>query len=895
MTDRVSSHAVGPNPRLVLPQPDYPPVTTEFAAWVDRIPDRPAVVEGDRIWTYQQLDRCAREIARTLLNLGLEPGDAIAVSGERGFGLIAAMVGVLMSRGVLLNVDPSLPLARRQLMEHQARVQYRVCVGVDRPNSPPNSDLQNLDSQNLEITVSKLVDDRPVTINIGIAQEPSSNGDRLSSPHPDDAAYIFFTSGSTGTPKGVLGCHKGLSHFLHWQQQTFAVDSGDRCAQLSALSFDVMLRDVFLPLTSGGTLYLPTSANRLDPRQILPWLEREQISTIHVVPSLVRSWLRDVPPNVTLPSLLRIFFAGEPLSDRLVRQWRQQFPEAGEIINLYGPTETTLAKCYYRVPDPPEAGIQPIGVPLPETQILILTPDNRLCRVGEPGEIVIRTPFCSLGYLDPSPEEAARFVPNPFGDDLTDRVYRTGDRGCYRADGTIAILGRLDRQVKIRGVRVEPREIEEVLEGHPDIWQGAVVSQQNHFGEIGLVAYLVCAGASVPSASQLRQFLHQQLPEVMVPAGFVWLDALPLNPNGKIDRRILASQQWQPTRKRKAPQTEVERRLVRIWQGVLGVSEVGIEDDFFELGGNSLSAVRVISEIEEAFGCSLCVANLFEAATIEQLACHLDGDRAGVASAGIVPLKPSGRKPPFFFVNSIGYARQLQVYFDIDRPLYGLSIFRLGLREKELAKLRLEEIAARAIEQIQTVRSSGPYLLGAYCADITFAFEIARQLQERGGDVQMLVSIDGIWQPRPSSVQLYWENLRQFGANYLLEKCQDKLKESARSLKKTIDSLCGAVSQNPRKSLQDDRLLWAFAKATHNYQPHRYSGRIQLFLASEWRLKNSPILASFSTQPLETEEIFGYHHRMFEEPQVRVLADKLNACLDRATFDVLTGRDLKNG
>ena len=874
LEERDSWRAFPPDPRAVLPQTRYEPVTTVFARWVDRHPEASAVVLGDRTWTYRQLDRCARNIARTLLALGVTPTEAIVVSGERSFGLIAAMMGVLMSRGVLLTIDPSLPSQRRERMAIAANAKYRISVGIHFPDIDPTP----------ECKAHLLIDDNTAEVCKWIGNV-SKASDRIEEPEPEDGAYIFFTSGSTGTPKGVLGCHKGLSHFLHWQRQTFEIGPGDRCAQLSALSFDVMLRDVFLPLTSGATLHLPATENRLDPRQILPWLEREEITLIHTVPSLVRGWLRDVPSDVRLPALRRMFFAGEPLSDRLVRQWRDRFPEAGEIINLYGPTETTLAKCYYRVPDELTPGVQPIGIPLPETQILILAQGDRLCAVGEPGEIAIRTPFCSLGYLQGS-QETGRFTPNPFGNDPTDRVYYTGDRGCYGADGTLKILGRLDRQVKIRGVRVEPGEIEAVLEKHPEIWQTAVVPQENKLGEICLVAYVVARGKHIPT-TQLRGFLSRELPDAMIPSAFVWRDALPLNPNGKIDRRTLARQPWQPTRETapKMPQTELESQLVRIWQQVLGVEDVGVRDDFFELGGNSLSAVRAIARMEEAFGQVLSAAVLFESSTIEQMARYLGGDREGVTDAGIVPLKTSGSKLPFFFINSMGYAKQLRAYFDIDRPLYGVNVFRLGLEEAQLANLRLEDVATRAIAQMQTVRSTGPYLLGAYCADVKLAFEIARQLQEAGEEVQMLVSIDGFWNSRPSSLKLYWDNFRQFGAGYFTEKFKDKVKDYFHNLAHKMNRFQKTVDRKTEQEVLDASLFFAFSQAIENYYPQVYSGQLHLFLSSEWRCKDFQSLSRLSSQKLEFEEIFGYHHLMFEEPQIRVLADKLNACLDRAIMD----------
>ena len=297
---------------------------------------------------------------------------------------------------------------------------------------------------------------------------------------PDDAAYIFFTSGSTGVPKGVLGWHKGLSHFLQWQGDTFGIGPQERVAQLIHLSFDAVLRDIFLPLTRGATLCVPNEQDTLDAQSLMQWLERERISLVHTIPTLAQAWLAQVPADVCLRSLRWVFFSGEPLTEILVRQWRVAFPRSA-IVNLYGPTETTLVKCYYVVPPDVLPGIQPAGWPLPQTQALVLAAHSRLCGIGEPGEIVLRTPFRTLGYINAPDDQRQRFVQNPFREDAGDWLYYTGDRGRYRPDGMLEILGRLDEQVKIRGIRIEPSEVTATLAQHPAVHACVVVPRRMHW------------------------------------------------------------------------------------------------------------------------------------------------------------------------------------------------------------------------------------------------------------------------------------------------------------------------------------------------------------------------------------------------------------------------------
>ena len=608
-----SARAQLPDPTRPLEQPVYPPLGDAFAAWAARAPEQPAIQQADRTYSYGELAQASKQLAQQLCTRVVR-GDVVAVTGARSFALVSSLLGVFRSGAVLLTLDPTLPLERRRVMLEQSGA--KLILAVDGA-----SDCDALASP--QRSVLRVPEAGFLAADSGTAALPAIE--------PSQTAYVFFTSGSTGVPKAVQGRHAGLAHFLAWQRQEFGIQPSDRASQLTALSFDVVLRDMFLALTSGACLCLPQCGDATDPERILAWLAKERVSVLHVVPSLARLWLSHVPQGFEFPALHRIFFAGEPLSDVLVQRCRAVFGAQVEIINLYGPTETTLAKCFHRIPEEPDPGIQSIGQPMTHTQVLILNRRQQLCGLHEVGEIAIRTPFRSLGYLN-NPEATARaFVPNPYGSDPSDLIYLTGDSGRYRADGKLEILGRIDGQVKIRGIRIEPGEIEAALGHHPSVREVVVVARQDAAESKYLAAYVVpktqaLLSAPAPAIAELRAFLRSRLPEAMVPSAFGLLLALPLNANGKVDKKALpALERGAPVVASAAPTSARERELAAIWSEVLGVSEIGVHDSFYDVGGDSLAAMRVMIRmrvlgLEE----SVCRA-ILQGRTIAEIARAADG------------------------------------------------------------------------------------------------------------------------------------------------------------------------------------------------------------------------------------------------------------------------------
>ena len=622
------SHPLLPDPVASLPEPEFTPLPRQVLAIASHNPNKIALSHEGHEWTYRELTESAKAVAETLSADGLRSGDVVAVSGQRSFGLISGILGILLARGVLLMLDSALPAARRDFMLRTAAGKHWLQVG--------DCDAEWSEGfQSLPCT--------RVSINGDCEVAREAIPGHSSSVIPQDPAYIFFTSGTTGTPKGILGTHQGLSHFIQWEAETLGVGGRDRVAQLTGLSFDVVLRDIFLPLANGATLCLPDSACASNDNEVIPWMLREQITILHVVPSRANAWLDGWETSQRFSQLRWVLFAGEPLTATLVERWRDKVGVIDGIMNLYGPTETTLAKCAYRVPAEPIPGVQPIGKPLPHTQALVINRADQLCGIAEPGEIVIRTPFRTLGYINGTQEDRKGFTLNPFRDESRDLVYRTGDCGSYNNEGLLLISGRLDDQVKIRGNRVEPAEVAAILAEYSDTLECAVVARDDLYGEKCLIAYLVRDPKHATSSiTAFRDFLRLKLPDYMIPAGFVMLDKLPLTPNGKLDRKALPAPDTAQLRSVEdyvAPRDPTERTLARLWENLLKLDNVGVHDDFFALGGHSLLATRLVSQIRREIGVEIPLRAIFENTTIERLALQIaERQAASTASEDVEEL-----------------------------------------------------------------------------------------------------------------------------------------------------------------------------------------------------------------------------------------------------------------
>lgn len=621
--------ALLPQPDLSLPAQPFPTVPQVFLQLAHSQPSALALQWRNRRWCYGELAGAAASAASELTLLtgpsGARP-TVIAVLGPRCPGVVVATLAGWMAGAVVMLVDHTLPAARIAAMLETAGATIGIALGD--AGFPPQAALTVLHW----------------------AEAPAAGAPQaaLSASPPagaHDAAYLAFTSGSTGKPKAILGSHNGLAQFLSWQRAFSGIGPGDRVANFTSLSFDVVLRELFLPLTAGATLCIPDSAE-LGPSPVAQFLETARITLLHTVPTLATLWLQRWPEAAVDAGshgrLRAVFFAGEPLSDTLVTRWRRRFP-ACAVYNLYGPTETTLAKCAARVPDPAPVGIQTIGAAIDGSQALLLAPDGRLCGRGELGEIVIRSPYRSHGYFADGMAQPT-FVANPWCAGEGETLYKTGDLGRYEADGRLAILGRRDDQVKINGVRIELAEVRAALQGSAGI-ADAYVTVTESGGAKQLVGFAVAAaGVTSITAASLATGLRATLPAPMVPSRLLLVNELPRTPNGKVDRQRLlqaaaatadASDATAPT----APcRAGLEQQIHEVWCAALGQKAIAPDRNFFDAGGHSLLLLDVQHRLQLALGREVAVVHLFQHATIGALAAFLEGP---AAAPGVVQQAPA--------------------------------------------------------------------------------------------------------------------------------------------------------------------------------------------------------------------------------------------------------------
>lgn len=585
-------------------------VTMRIAGHAARTPDAVAVTHGSRRITYAELEREAVDVGARLQQAGVKPGEPVLVMTDDRVRMVTALLGVWKAAGAFVPMLPELPDARIQALVMQ--IKPRVAL-VDAALAERLTRLCKgfgLDS----------------TIRFQAVGDGSDANITAESrwPTPEQVAYIVFTSGSTGAAKPIAGRLAGVEHFIHWELATFAVGETVRGSQLISPMFDAYLRDVLVPLCAGGTLCVPPDPHVVvDGRAFTRWLAETRITLVHTVPSIFRGLLG--AESIPLPSVTHVLLSGEPLLPVDVRKWRALHGETTTLVNLYGPSETTMTKFVHVVTAADvEARAVPIGKPMPGAQAVLLNARGQVCPLGTVGEVYIRTPYRTLGYYERPDLTAASFVANPVTGDATDLVYRTGDLARLRPDGTYQLVGRADGQVKIRGVRIEPQEIEAALLTCEGVTQASVIDRDDASGARILCAYVVLQPGVV--ISTVREQLQRLLPENMVPNAFVQLDQIPRTPNGKIDRPALASLAHgvSDAPRGSAPHGPVQEALAAIWTDVLRVPRVSAGDDFFALGGHSLMVMVLVSRINAAFGVDFPIVTAFDARTLESMSAELE-------------------------------------------------------------------------------------------------------------------------------------------------------------------------------------------------------------------------------------------------------------------------------
>ncbi len=596
-------------------QRTYPqqPLHQLIAAQAARTPSATALSFGMQTISYQELNQRSNQLARHLQLLGVRPETRVGVCMERSAELLIALLAILKAGGAYVPLDPNYPLDRLAFIAADAQVQ----IFITR-NEP--SWLRDLAPT---AQIVDLLADWPK-----IAQHADS--DLSTTVLLDQLAYIIHTSGSTGRPKGVQVSHRGLVNFLSSMQQQPGLSASDTLLAVTTLSFDIAGLELFLPLTVGAQVILVSREEASDGAALAAYLDECNVTVMQATPA---TWHLLLEAGWSGGKLRKILCGGEALPWSLSRQL---LATGAELWNVYGPTETTIWSTVSRVlADAPDITI---GRPIANTQIFILDDNLQPVPIGVAGNLYIGGDGLARGYLNRPDLTAERFVPHPFGNEAGQRLYATGDLARYQRDGQIEFLGRRDQQVKIRGFRIELQEIETVLAQHPLVAKAVVVAREDSPGNARLVAYLVChepreASIAVESTtpgssltSELRSYLRKQLPEYMLPTAFVQLDALPLTANGKVDRKALAAPSTEPGTRETlvAPRSAAEAVVAQVWAQVLGLSEVGIHDNFFEIGGHSLLAMRSIVHLRTIFQVEPVLRNLFDAPTVLGMVAELE-------------------------------------------------------------------------------------------------------------------------------------------------------------------------------------------------------------------------------------------------------------------------------
>ncbi|MDH5548120.1 MAG: amino acid adenylation domain-containing protein [Gammaproteobacteria bacterium] len=668
-----------------------------FESQVKTTPDAIAVSYANESLSYQVLYDRSLQIAIGLQNQGLIPGQVVGVLTDNPLEQLAALLGIMQTRGVIAIMNTGDPITR--LKQYVKVTQVYHWVG----NSTSIERLPTIvGDETRTASVLLLNRDAPISHKLPPAWNIQhltafDSGKFDSKIDGDDPCYIYFTSGSTGTPKPIVGRAQSLAHFIQWEIDTFKIDKHARVSQLTAPTFDAYLRDVFVPLCSGATLYIPPQASRnLTPDVLVSWIQQQAITLVHCVPSLFRTLLTQHLTPEHFSALQHVLLAGEPLLPHDVKQWQDIFGQRVELVNLYGASETTMVKCFHRVtPDDAKQTFIPVGRAMSGAAVIVLDEQGRVCPRGEIGEIYIRSPYVSLGYYQQAEMTQRAFVANPLMEG--DTVYRTGDLGTLLPDGNLRFLGRRDQQVKVNGIRIELSEIENALLAQPDIQEAAVIATTTDFGDTVLHAYYENKEA-IPT-EELRAFLSDRLPASFLPSTYTHLDNLPLTPTGKIDRKALQQTvDTSDTQNYVAPVTPTQQQLADIWQEVLGLERVGIQDNFFEIGGHSLRALLVISKIRKTFEVEFPLGTLFDAPTITQLAELIDNSQHSHFSA-IEPLPQQAHYSPSRAQMRLWLLRQ----FDADSSAYHIPAI-LDLPDG-INNSVFEQVLNTIIERHETLRT----------------------------------------------------------------------------------------------------------------------------------------------------------------------------------------------
>jgi amino acid adenylation domain-containing protein len=850
-------------------------VHTLFEEQVERTPNAVAVIFEGKSLTYRELDARANQLAHYLQQQGVQPDALVGVCMERSFEMVISLFAILKAGGAYVPLDPGYPLERLVFMLHDASMP--LVLTQERFKAM-------LASQNVQ---TFCVDSEWQAITEQPSNPPSTDV------QPHSLAYMIYTSGSTGRPKGAMNEHRGICNRLLWMQDAYGLQEGEAVMQKTPFSFDVSVWEFFWPLLVGARLVVARPEGHRDSAYLVQLIQEQQITTLHFVPSMLRFFLEE--RNVeACRSLKRVICSGEALPYDVQQSFFERL--SAELHNLYGPTEAAVDVSAWACERDSVRKIVPIGKPIANLELYVLDAHLQPVPIGVTGELYIGGIGVGRGYLNRPELTRERFIPDPFKHRQEgDCLYKTGDVVRYLPDGNIEYLGRADQQVKLRGQRIELGEIEAVLDLHPAIREAVVVAQKESTSDMRLVAYVSFHKEQEASTTMndLHNYMKTRIPVYMIPSAFVVLPTLPLLPNGKVNRQALPKADVSSVMKEEeyvAPVSLTEHQLVQIWEELLKIHPIGIRNNFFYLGGNSLLAVRLVSKIEQSFGRKLPSAVLFAQPTIEQLAAVLQAEER---NAPVIGVSTTGTKLPFFYLpgtwnTGAAYCFSIARHLGPDQPFYVVEPpyfddFSVAPTVKMTAKAH--------IESIQAVQPEGPYQLGGFCNGALVAYEMARQLRSMGEEVKLLVLIDPAYPPMEHMLiynlfryvggrlsvsrirQLDWFLRLRHMYKYIRHERNEKNLEEFTSISPDIHSLFPS-----RDALRKDNIaIFNWLIADYNYTTFEKATLVRAAkepLGRVWR--------KLAKQQHIKAHVIAGDHISCRTDHVDALAEELKRCLDKS-------------
>jgi len=851
-------------------------VLADFAAWAARQPDAVVAVFHDRRVTYAELDERSTRLARWLATRGVGPGVPVAVCLRPGPDVLSAILGIFKAGGVYFPLDPKHPEAFVARMLEEARPPVVLTHSGVTAVAPSDG-------------VARLCLDTDASLLDGQAPTPPTP------PSLDDAACLFYTSGTTGRPKGVLATHENVAHYLRVARGTYGFAAADRFCSLARYTFSISLFELLSPLGCGGSLRLLDREEVLSPDRLHRALE--DVTVVHAGPSLLGSLFRYLRANPsvpgTLPGVRHASSGGDMVLPNVMEEMKRVFENA-ELFVIYGCTEIACMGTTFPIDRGSKVAHAFVGKPFDDVTVRVLDDGGGPTAVGQVGEIVFAGKGIARGYLDRPELTAERFVTLDGA-----RAYRTGDLGRVHADGHLEILGRRDFQVQLRGIRIEPAGIEQTIHELDLAAQCAVVARTMAEGDVRLVAFVV--EPRVPTAAAFRAALGVQLPEDMLPQHVVVLDALPLTANGKVDRNGLKDVPLQPqlgAERQVAPAGAVERAIAEAFAHVLGVDRVGVEDSFFDLGGDSLLAVLALEEVARRLGTNPAPEVLFASGSVRALAAHLQSGSSRSAHPILLTARSDG--PALFMLSGVHVYRELAARLDGHCAAYGVFAEReiatpdpdaasaggAGVEAGPDGGMRsVEELAREYVAIVRRAQPAGPYRLLGYSFAGIVAYEVAQQLRAAGQEVRVLALVDAVLPEWEAGWRFRVAQLRRLRSAGVVAFASRRLGEKLGVLGPEL----GRYAGDPRRAALDGRRDAVNRLAAAAYMPRirPFPGHVTVIASGE-RLRRDPLKSTSCgwddhTPDLSIRVVGGDHFAMMtDEPYVSQLAGELLGEMRRA-------------